>query len=166
MAQRSLTVTWEDPHQIADALANRPGLEFMRAMQRGEIPEPPVARLLQFDTLIEVAEGRVVFEYHPHESQYNPMGTIHGGASSGVIDAAMGCAVITTLKLGEGFTTLDLQLRYFRPITDKTGAMRCTGVILHRGRTFATAEARLTGEAGRLYIHATSTCAISQRHTS
>jgi uncharacterized protein (TIGR00369 family) len=157
---RSLTTTWDDPHKISSALLNQPGIDFMRAVQRGEIPAPPVARLLQFDSILEVAEGRVVFEYHPNESQYNPMGTVHGGASSGVIDAAMGCAVITTLKQGEAFTTLDLQLRYFRPITEKTGALQCAGVILQRGKTYATAEARLTGDGGKLYIHATSTCAI------
>ena len=157
---RQLTTTWVDPQEISAALLKLPGIEFMRAAQRGEIPAPPVARLLQFDKIIEVAEGRVVFEYRPHESQYNPMGTVHGGASSGVLDAAMGCAVITSLKQGEAFTTLDLQLRYFRPITEKTGPLQCSGVILQRGKNYATAEARLTGDSGRLYIHATSTCAV------
>ena len=114
---RNFTATYDDPQKVAAALMGLPGIEFMRAMQRGELPAPPVARLLRFDTIVEVGQGRVVFEYRPHESQYNPMGTVHGGASSGVLDAAMGCAVITTLKPGEAFTTLDLQLRYFRPIT-------------------------------------------------
>ena len=41
------------------------------------------------------------------------------------------------------------------------GASLCEGTVVHRGRTIATAEARLTAEAtGRLLAHGTATCLL------
>jgi acyl-coenzyme A thioesterase PaaI-like protein len=46
-------------------------------------------------------------------------------------------------------------------ITPATGPVLCEGTVIHRGRTIATAEARLTRESdARLLAHATTTCLI------
>jgi acyl-coenzyme A thioesterase PaaI-like protein len=48
-----------------------------------------------------------------------------------------------------------------RPLFADSGLLHCEGVVLHLGRTMATAEARVVGaENGKLYAHATTTCAI------
>ncbi len=50
-----------------------------------------------------------------------------------------------------------------RTVTAETGPLLCTGEVVHRGSTVATAEARVVGEAdGRLYAHGTSTCQIRE----
>jgi uncharacterized protein (TIGR00369 family) len=73
----------------------------------------------------------------------------------------MGCAVQTTLPAGTGYTTLELHTNFVRPITRDTGPLRCEGVVLHRGRTMATAEGRVVVEAtGKLVAHGTTTCAV------
>jgi hypothetical protein len=42
----------------------------------------------------------------------------------------------------------------------KTGPLRCVGTAIHVGRQVGTSEARIVGRDGKLYAHATTTCAI------
>jgi uncharacterized protein (TIGR00369 family) len=96
----------------------------------------------------------------PREFHYNPLGTVHGGVLATVLDTATGCAVHSTLAAGEGYTSLDLNTKFVRPVTVDSGRLRCRGTVLSRGRRTALAEARLTDGAGRLVAHATSSCLI------
>ena len=54
--------------------------------------------------------------FNPHESQYNPIGTVHGGAISTVLDSVMGCAVHSMLPPGRGYTTLELKVNMLRAV--------------------------------------------------
>jgi uncharacterized protein (TIGR00369 family) len=135
------------------------GLEAMHAIQAGDAPAPPIAELVGF-ALVEVGEGRAVFELDPAERHYNPLGTVHGGIAATLLDSAMGCAVHTTLREDEAYTTLELKVNYVRAITEATGRIVAAGSVIHRGGRVATAEAKLTDEGGRLLAHATSTCLI------
>jgi uncharacterized protein (TIGR00369 family) len=147
-----------DPVEAALGLADLDGLAAMRAMVAGELPPPPIATLLGFE-LVEVEEGRVVFAAEPGEQHYNPIGSVHGGLAATLIDSATGCAVHTTLPGGTGYTTTDLQVRFVRPITRDTGRIECVGEVVHRGRTLATAQARLTAGA-KLLAHGTASLLI------
>ena len=157
--ERARTVRWEDPAPGAEAAREMGGLEFLRAMQRGELPGPPIAELVGFE-FIEVEEGRVVFECEPAEYHYNPIGSVHGGLACTLFDSAMGCAVHTELPAGVGYTTIELKVNLLRPISASTGRLLCEGSTIHVGGRIATAEARLKDQSGRLYGHATTTCMI------
>jgi uncharacterized protein (TIGR00369 family) len=159
MMERTRTVSWEDPAPGADAAREMSGLEYLRAMLRGELPGPPIARLIGFG-FVEVEEGRVVFDCEPAEYHYNPIGSVHGGLACTLFDSAMGCAVHTVLPAGVGYTTVELKVNFLRPITASTGRLLCEGNTIHVGGRIATAEARLTDESGNLYGHATTTCMI------
>lgn len=156
---RSRTVTWGDPLAGAQAAKEMGGVEFLRAMARGELPGVPMADLMGFG-FHEVEEGRVVFECVPAEYHYNPIGTVHGGLACTLFDSAMGCAVHTMLPAGVGYTTVELKVNFLRPITTRTGRLLCEGKTIHVGGRLATAEARLLDEDGKLYGHATTTCMI------
>jgi acyl-coenzyme A thioesterase PaaI-like protein len=74
----------------------------------------------------------------------------------------MGCAVHTTLGVGERYTTLEVKTNFVRPITLETGRVRCEGVVVYRGATIATAEGKLTAiNSGKLLAHGTTTCLIA-----
>ena len=153
-----MTADEHDPVSAARDLARLDGLSALRAMIAGELPPPPIATLLGFD-LVEVEEGRVVFAAQPGDHHYNPIGTVHGGLAATLIDSATGCAVHTTLPAGTGYTTTDVQVRFVRPITRDTGRIECIGEVVHRGRTLATAEAKVVaGE--RLLAHGTASLLI------
>jgi len=156
---RSRTFSWSDPALTAVHLGRRGGLDLLRAMVSGELPAPPVMDLLGVERL-EVDEGRAAVVMTPQEFHYNPLGTVHGGVLATLLDTAAGCAVHSTLPGGVGYTSLDLTTRFLRPVTVASGALRCEGTVLARGRTTALAEARLTDVKGRLVAHATSSCLL------
>jgi uncharacterized protein (TIGR00369 family) len=149
-----MTAVDHDPVESARRLAQLDGLSALRALLAGEVSAPPFGVLLGFEP-VEVEEGRVVFAVEPGERHYNPIGSVHGGLAATLIDSATGCAVHSTLPAGVGYTTTDLQVRYVRPITRETGRVLCEGRVVHRGRTMATAEARVTA-ADRLLAHGTA----------
>jgi len=108
--------------------------------------------------------GRALFYGEPGEFLYNPIGVIHGGWAMTLLDSAMGCAVHTTLKSGEAYTTLETKVNFVRPITLDTGRVLCEGVVVHKGGKIATAEGKVTSEAtGKLLAHGTSTCLLIRR---
>jgi uncharacterized protein (TIGR00369 family) len=143
-----------------DQVAGRSGLETLQAMLRGELPYPPIARTLDFQ-LVEVGEGRAVFQGKPGPDHLNPMGGIHGGWYATLLDSALGCAVHTLMPAGRGYTTAELGVNLVKAINPaKVQRVRAEGKVLHCGRQLATAEARLVGPDGTLYAHATTTCLV------
>ncbi|MEU4402335.1 PaaI family thioesterase [Micromonospora orduensis] len=156
---RSRTFTWSDPAANAAQVGQRSGIELLRAMIAGELAGPPVMDLIDMARM-EADEGRVVVELTPQEFHYNPLGSVHGGVLSTLLDTAAACAVHTTLPAGVGYTSLDLNVKFLRPVTVDSGTLRCEGTVLQRGRRTALAEARITDASGRPTAHATSTCLI------
>jgi uncharacterized protein (TIGR00369 family) len=111
--------------------------------------------------LMEVEEGRAVFEGMPGEEHYNPIGVVHGGYAATVLDSALGCCVHTTLPAGVGYTSLGIEAKFVRPVTRDTGRVLCEGRVLYRGRKQATSEATLTAAgSGKLLAHGSATCMI------
>lgn len=156
---RSLSFAWEDPNPSRTALRAMPGLDSIRAIQNGDVPPMPFARLMGLS--IPLAErGRVTFAFTPSELWENPMGTLHGGAIGTLLDSAMGMAVLSTLDQGVSFTTLEYKVNFLRPVLSTTGEICAEGVVLHAGKSQAVVEARLFDGDGKLYALASSTCAI------
>jgi uncharacterized protein (TIGR00369 family) len=158
-AERTRTVSWEDPLPALARAARLSGLEYLRGIQAGDFPPPPIARLMGFE-LVEVDPGRAVFAVEPAEFHYNPLGSVHGGLAATLLDSAMGCAVQSTLPAGRAFTTLELKTNYVRAMTVATGPVTATGEVLSSGSRVATAEGRVEDSQGRLLAHATTTCLI------
>jgi uncharacterized protein (TIGR00369 family) len=156
---RTRTFSWSDPNAHAEAAATATGLELLQAMSRGELPAPPIMHLIGSSGL-EAEEGSVTVRLDPQEFHYNPLGSMHGGVISTLLDTAAGCSVHSLLPAGVGYTSLDLSVKFLRPITLTSGRLTCTGTVLQRGRRTALAEARLTDAEGKLLAHATSTCLI------
>jgi len=159
MIERRLEIRWQDPLPGAKAAMEMSGREFLEAIHDGRLPPPPIACLLGFE-LIEVGDGRAVFACEPGERHYNPIGVVHGGLACTLLDSAMGCAVHSTLAQGLAYTTLELKVNLLRPVTMKTGILRCEARIIHAGKRTATADGRLLDGAGKMCAHATTTCMI------
>ena len=156
---RTRTVTWEDPTAAIQTGKTISGIEYLQALQSGELPPPPIAVLLGM-SLAEVSAGRVVFVAEPAEYHYNPLGTVHGGVLATLLDSAVGCTVQSMLPPGTSYTTLELKVNYLRPVTERTGTIYAEGKIIYVGGRIATAEGRLTDNEGKLYAHVTTTCII------
>jgi uncharacterized protein (TIGR00369 family) len=140
-------------------MAGVDGLEALRRMVAGEVPYPPMADTIAM-RIVELERGRVVWEAEPGEHLYNPIGTVHAGFATTLLDSAMGTAFVSTAEAGTRWTTLELKANFTRAITADTGVVRCTGTIVHRGRTVVTADAKAEDAEGRLLAHATSTILV------
>ncbi len=132
VASRRRSFEWSDPADSLERADRLSGLEVMRAIIAGELPPPPIARLLAME-VIEVAPGRAVFALEPQEWMYNPIGSVHGGVAATILDSCMGCAVHTTLEAGVGYTTTDLQVRYLRSMRAGGGRVLARGAGRARG---------------------------------
>lgn len=135
------------------------GLEQLRAMGEGRLPKPPIGELIGMEDFVG-EEGTFSVELTPEPRHYNPLGSVHGGIFATMLDTVAACAVHTTLAPGEAYTSLDLTVKFLRPVTTASGRLRATGTVVQRGRRTALAEARLQDAEGRLVAHATSTCMI------
>ncbi|WP_329360958.1 PaaI family thioesterase [Streptomyces sp. NBC_01483] len=156
---RSRTYDWEDPTVSAAAVGQYSGLDFLREVQAGRLPAAPIAATLGM-TLEEVEHGRVVFALVPGEEHYNPIGSVHGGVYATLLDSAAGCAVQSVLPQGTGYTSLDLNVKFLRPVTVDTGKVRAVGTVLNSGRRTALAQAELFDSRDRLLAHTTSSCLL------
>jgi uncharacterized protein (TIGR00369 family) len=156
---RTREYSWSDPLALAEAGRGRSGLDFLSAMVRGELPPPPIAVTLGFE-IAEVDAGRAVFTVTPGEHLYNPIGVVHGGVTATLLDSVTGCAVHTMLPAGTAYTSLDLSVKYLRPLTADTGPVRAIGRVINKGRRTALAEGELRDAADRLLAHGTSSCMI------
>ncbi|MBZ5738594.1 PaaI family thioesterase [Nocardioides mangrovi] len=140
-------------------LAAMSGLDQLMAIRDGLLPPAPIAETLgmvDFDG----EHGSMSVSLDPEHRHYNPLGTVHGGVISTLLDTAAGCSVHSTLAPGEGYTSLDLSVKFLRPATVDSGRLTAVGKVLQRGRRTALAEAQLVDARGKLVAHATSSCMI------
>lgn len=140
-------------------MAGLSGIDFMRGILVGRLPAPPIARHMGM-RLLEVAEGRIVFEGTPAFDHYNPLGGVHGGWFGTLLDSCMACAVMSRLPRGRGYTTLEYKVNILRPVFAETGPLRAIGTAPHVGRRTGVAEGRLEGPDGKLYALGSTTCLV------
>ena len=158
-SRRERVVDWQAPGPVAKVAAGMSGLEFMRAIRDGIVPEPPMARLINFR--MRIAEpGRIVMELEPHESLENTVGLLHGATAAALVDTAMGCAVTTMLPAGQASVTLDLKLTYLRPLSVQSGTIAAEGKVIKLGRQTSYAEGFVRDGTGNLAVHATAIFSI------
>ncbi len=155
---RTRTITWKPPIVDPATIASMSGLEYLQSLLDSDRP-PPIAALLDFG-IIRIGPGIAVFSGTPAEYHYNPIGVVHGGFAATLLDSALGCAVHTTLKPGFAYTTVELKVNFVRPLLMSTGTVTAEGKVIHVGTRLATAEARVTDAAGKLYAHGSTTCMI------
>jgi uncharacterized protein (TIGR00369 family) len=135
------------------------GLQLMQGMMTGRTPPATFSKTLDF-LLVEVSEGKAVFQGQPGAAHLNPMGTVHGGWFSTLLDSALGCAVHSMLPPGRAYTTAELNVNMVKALTPKVSRVRAEAEVVHCGKQLATAQARLVGADGTLYAHATATCLV------
>lgn len=133
------------------------GLSFMQGVLAGNYSAPPIGKTLNFH-VSSVSDGVVAFEGAPMFDHCNPMGAVHGGWYGAILDSVLGCAVMTKLARGTGYTTLKYKINITRsiPLGMKVIA---TGTVQHFGRSTGVAVAELRGvEDGKLYATGSTTC--------
>ena len=135
------------------------GRELLQGIIDGRQPNAPICRPLTF-RLVEVGDGFAAFEGEPGPHLLNPMGGVHGGWALTLIDSATGCAGMTVLPAGTGYTTVETKGNLVRAIATDAGMVRCEGRVLGRGRRIISCDALVRYAGGRLLAHGTSTLMV------
>lgn len=136
------------------------GLTFVRQMRDKGTNYPPIGEFVSFK-ILEVSEGVIKISGRPTAQHYNPLGVVHGGFASTLMDLALGHVSLTILpSMEEAIATTDLSVKFVRPAFHDSGEMICEASVVHSGRKVIFAEARLTDASGKLYATAQSTCLV------
>ncbi len=144
---------------VSQRFASFAGIDQLRAIFSGEAGYNGMVQTMGF-TPQSAEVGEVVFEGLPTLAHFNPLGQVHGGYAATMLDTAMGCAVHSTLKPGQGFTTLELKIAYHRPMSEASGPLRAEGKIVTSGNRAAYAEGRIYDNQNRLCASGTTTCLV------
>ncbi len=142
-----------------EQLLSMTGLAFMEAVRDGTLPNPPIAKALNYHA-DEVELGRVVFRGTPTFDHLNPARGVHGGWYGTLLDSCMACAVMTHLPAGSVYTTLEYKINITRAIPPGTEIL-AEGITSHAGRSTGVAEGTIRGATdGKLYATGSTTCLI------
>lgn len=156
---RETTVTWGDPAIGLKQLPHLDGFDFLQKIADGEIPGAPIEAHIGME-FTEVERGKVTFTCHPDESHYNPIGVVHGGLVCTLLDSVLGCAAHSLLPAGMGYTSIDINVSYLRPVTADSGPLVATGRVTKPGRRVTFAEGEVVDAAGKTVATATSSLLV------
>lgn len=156
---RKRTYEWENPMIGASQALKLSGYDYLKAMTEGKLPMPPIMKTLDYTAGV-LEKGKVTFIIEPKEYHYNPIGCVHGGVISTILDTVMGCAVHSLLPAGFGYSTLELKINFIKQVRVETGKLMAIGSVIHKGKQTAVAEASLIDQEGKVYAQGTSTCLI------
>ncbi len=134
-------------------------MEILERERNGEFPHPPFVSLLG-SGIARVEDGRFKAEIPSTPWFTSPAGTIYGGLIAYVTDVMMMGALGTTLDKGEIAATLDLKVQFLRPAFPDGRPLTAEGWVMHRGRSFATAQAEIKNADGKVVASAMSSAAI------
>lgn len=151
----SSTPTHSPPKSDAPVIHPR---EWFARVMAGELPHPPIARLLGI-RMLRAEDGVAAAELQADPERHaNPMGTLHGGVLCDLADLAMGTAVGSILERGESFTTLELKSNYFKPVWNQR--LTANARIVKRTRTICYIECDVVDDRQSLVARLASTCMI------
>jgi uncharacterized protein (TIGR00369 family) len=157
--ERKRTFEWQDPACAKWALIQLSGLDYLNGINQGKIPAPPLMHTLDFNPS-QIEKGEAIFSFMPQEFHYNPLGSVHGGVISAILDTAMGCSLHSLLEACVAYTTLELKVNFLKAVTIKTGTMKAIGKVIHFGKRTGLIEARLIDSGSVVYAHSTCTSMI------
>lgn len=156
-----MTDPWREPvrggHPDPQVLALA-GIDQLRLIQSGETPAPPLSRLTGM-RLEAVAAGAVTFAMPLTRWLAAADESIPPGALAIPADAAMACAIMTTLPARTPLTTSELAIRLLRPVAPG-GLVHARATVVSVGSPVALAETSLHDDDGTVIGHGTSLCIV------
>lgn len=132
----------------------RGGREMLEAFLSGELPLSPIHHLTGI-RLTEVSDGQVTMALPCSRWLSTSAGTVQGGFTAMLAEAALAGAVFSTAPAGTATAPLDLKVNYLRPVFPDGEEIVARARVLHQGRTIAIAAAELTNAEGKSVALAT-----------
>lgn len=102
--------------------------------------------------------GHATAELEITDDLRNPNGVLHGAVLFALVDTGMGAATMSTLEEGLACASIEVHLRFLRPVS--TGIVRADVEVLRRGRRVVQLEGRVRDDEGHLVAVATGSFAV------
>ncbi|HXV93820.1 MAG TPA: PaaI family thioesterase [Pseudonocardia sp.] len=112
------------------------GIDILRGWQHGSLPRSPLASLLGAE-LRDVEDGAVTYAMPASRWFCGMQGALYGGCLALFADHAVHGAVQSVLPGGHAWATLDLTVRFLRPLVPGTDPLIARARVVHRGRRLA-----------------------------
>ena len=93
-----------------------------------------------------------------HDRHHNPNGVAHGAVLFAMVDTAMGKATMEVLADGLACASIEVQLRFLRPVS--TGTIEAEATVVKKGRSIVFLEGRVHDGDGTLVATASGTFAV------
>jgi uncharacterized protein (TIGR00369 family) len=138
----------------------RPGLETIRRYVRGELPAPPIARLIGLRPT-EAGLGKATFAMPIHRWLEDGFGLYWGGIYALFADAPLASAIWTTLPPGKAVATSELSMSFVRPMSRKTANIVGRAETVHAGSQVGLSMIHITDQDGRMLAFGSTRCLIS-----
>ncbi len=127
------------------------GLEAVRAAIARELPRPPIHHLIGIEVRA-ASEGEATFALPATEwLTAPPPGRLQGGVVALLAETALSTAIQTTLPAGTALAPIDLKVNYLRPAAADGRELIADGLVTHRGRRLAVANATVR-DADRRHV--------------
>jgi len=103
--------------------------------------------------ILEAEPGRSVARVHMQPELAGPVGLMHGGVIASLIDTGIAYALLLqedvqdALHAGRSLVTVDLRVKYLRPVS--AGSITCESRVVRMGRQIIHADAIVTNDAGK-----------------
>jgi uncharacterized protein (TIGR00369 family) len=127
---------------------------ILKRIEAGEMEKAPphvTALNLYAGKLTVIEPGRIRYDWPVDPAYMNPV-AVFGGYLATLADQTCSFALMTMLKDDQNFTTVDLQMHFFRPVTE--GVLACEGHVLNVSKTQGYVEAVFTNGDGKLALKA------------
>ena len=109
-------------------------------------------------TIVKWEPGRLWQEWEVDPSVFHPRGAVFGGFLAALADRSLYLTAVTVLGDDEAMTTADLNVSFFRPVTE--GTLHIEGEVIHRGRSLVQVEVEFRRDDGKLAVKASASQAI------
>lgn len=125
----------------------------------GRVPLPRAAATLGLQFVAaDVEHGTIELAFEATEAFTNPAGNVLGAFLAAMLYDTVGPALLATLAPDQFQSTLDLNVRFLRPV--RPGRIAARGRIVHRDDDLAFLEAALSDSSGATLAVATATARV------
>lgn len=126
-------------------------------MDRDDPAQFPLRRFLGM-VIEDVEPGHAIARLEVGEDLLNPNGVVHGGVLFTMADTAMGKATLTMLEEGQLCASIEIQMRFLRPVY--SGQLEADTTVIRRGRKVVHLESRIHDTDGTLVATGAGTYAV------
>ena len=151
----ALLVAW--PGGVPASLGCGGGLLRSVSMDLDDYGQFPLRRFLGMD-IEDVGPGHAIARLKVSEDLFNPNGVVHGGVLFTMVDTAMGKATMTSLVEGQLCASIEIQMRFFRPVS--AGQLEADTTVVRRGRRVVHLESRIRDTDGVIVATGAGTFAV------